>query len=131
MNDANYLYMNRIGHRNQEAGSEGCSRCVQDPGKRGEMERRDRRMPPSGIRPASEEMPGRSREEQPFGMRPWMGAGQRNMPCFAGNWAEQFPVGMGYVPMQNWQQTYSMEEAFQRGTIFPILDLPFVMGRCM
>lgn len=45
--------------------------------------------------------------------------------------AEQFPVGMGYVPMQRWQSTYSMEDGFRRGTIFPELDLPFMMGRCI
>lgn len=39
-------------------------------------------------------------------------------------------IGMGYVPWQRWRQTYPLAQAFQRGTIFPELDLPFVMGRC-
>ena len=43
---------------------------------------------------------------------------------------EQYPVGMGYVPWQQWQQTYSLEQGFKRGTIFPDLDLTFNMGRC-
>ncbi|MCI8837458.1 MAG: spore coat associated protein CotJA [Hungatella sp.] len=43
---------------------------------------------------------------------------------------EQYPVGMGYVPWQQWQQTYSLEQGFMRGTIFPDLDLTFNMGRC-
>ena len=43
--------------------------------------------------------------------------------------AEQFPVGMGYVPMQRWQSTYSMEDGFRRGTIFPELDKPFLGKR--
>ncbi len=43
---------------------------------------------------------------------------------------EQYPVGMGYVPWQQWQQTYSLEKGLNRGTIFPDLDLPFLMGRC-
>lgn len=43
---------------------------------------------------------------------------------------EMYPTGMGYVPWQQWQQTYSLERGFSRGTIFPELDLPFVMGRC-
>lgn len=43
---------------------------------------------------------------------------------------EHFPVGMGYVPMQGWESTYPMEQGFQRGTIFPSLDDPFMMGRC-
>lgn len=45
-------------------------------------------------------------------------------------YADRFPVGMGYVPMQPWQTPYPLERAFMRGTIFPALDLPFVMGRC-
>lgn len=43
---------------------------------------------------------------------------------------EMYPTGMGYVPWQQWQQTYSLDRGFSRGTIFPELDLPFVMGRC-
>ncbi len=43
---------------------------------------------------------------------------------------DQYPAGMGYVPWQQWGQTYTMEQALYRGTIFPELDLPFVMGRC-
>ena len=43
---------------------------------------------------------------------------------------EQYPVGMGYVPMQHWETVFSMELGFQKGTIFPSLDYPFVMGRC-
>lgn len=43
---------------------------------------------------------------------------------------EQYPVGMGYVPWQQWQQTYPLEQGMHRGTIFPDLDLPFTMGRC-
>ena len=41
-----------------------------------------------------------------------------------------FPVGMAYVPMQKWQQTYDLGLGFSLGTIFPDLDRPFVMGRC-
>lgn len=43
---------------------------------------------------------------------------------------EQYPVGMGYIPWQQWQQTYPLEQGIRRGTIFPDLDLPFTMGRC-
>lgn len=46
----------------------------------------------------------------------------------AGN-IQQYPVAMGYVPWQQWQQTYSLDQGLSRGTIFPELDLPFVMGR--
>ena len=37
-------------------------------------------------------------------------------------------IRMGYVPVQSWQQPYALETAFRRGTIFPDLDLPFMMG---
>ena len=43
---------------------------------------------------------------------------------------ERYPVGMGYVPVQSWEAPFPMDRAFQRGTIFPSLDYPFVMGRC-
>ncbi len=42
----------------------------------------------------------------------------------------KFPVGMGYVPWQNWETPYPMAQALNRGTIFSALDLPFMMGRC-
>ena len=42
----------------------------------------------------------------------------------------RFPIGMGYLPMQMWETTYPLARGFVRGTIFPSLDLPFVMGRC-
>lgn len=40
------------------------------------------------------------------------------------------PIAMAYTPWQQWNQTYPIEKGFTRGTIFPELDLPFVMGRC-
>lgn len=43
---------------------------------------------------------------------------------------ENYPLAMAYVPWQQWKQTYALDRGFQRGTIFPELDLPFVMGRC-
>lgn len=43
---------------------------------------------------------------------------------------EQYPAAMAYVPWQQWQQTYPLDKGFNQGTIFPDLDLPFVMRRC-
>ena len=37
---------------------------------------------------------------------------------------EHTPLAMAYVPLQQWGQTYDEEKAFERGTIFPELDLP-------
>lgn len=34
-------------------------------------------------------------------------------------------LAIASVPLQKWQQTYRPEEAFQNGTIFPELNLPF------
>lgn len=39
-------------------------------------------------------------------------------------------IAMAYVPMQRWNKVYDMSRGLTRGTIFPELDLPFVMGRC-
>ena len=57
-------------------------------------------------------------------------SGNVNCPGSSIGPLENFPIGMGYVPMQQWRQTYSLEQGFSRGTIFPELDLPFIMGRC-
>lgn len=36
------------------------------------------------------------------------------------------PVAMAYVPLQKWKDTYSLEEAFDKATLFPDLNLPFL-----
>lgn len=41
------------------------------------------------------------------------------------------PVGMGYVPWQNYECTYEPAQAFAAGTIFPELDKPFYGRRGM
>lgn len=38
------------------------------------------------------------------------------------------PLAMAYVPWQGWEETYSLEEGFKAGTVFPCLDLPFKGG---
>lgn len=72
-----------------------------------------------------------------FGMRmpaPQQVMGQEPVAAMPGCSMEalrdRFPVGMGYVPMQQWEMPYPMERALMRGTIFSALDYPFVMGRC-
>lgn len=37
-----------------------------------------------------------------------------------------FPLGMAYVPMQQWKEIYEPEVAFRRGTQFQQLDFPFI-----
>lgn len=39
------------------------------------------------------------------------------------------PLGMAYVPMQQWNQTYDMKKGLKVGTIFPELDKPFIGRR--
>lgn len=42
---------------------------------------------------------------------------------------EQTPVvGMAYVPWQHLQTVYDSEKGFSRGTIFPELDKPWLVG---
>ncbi len=43
---------------------------------------------------------------------------------------DQFAVGMTYTPWQRWGETYSAEKGLDRGTIFPVLDMPFAGRRC-
>ena len=38
---------------------------------------------------------------------------------------DNMPIAMAYVPFQQWRNLYEPAEAFQRGTIFKELDLPF------
>lgn len=39
---------------------------------------------------------------------------------------ESTPIGMMYVPFQEWETPYDPDLAISRGTIFPSLDLPFI-----
>ncbi|MCQ2459497.1 MAG: spore coat associated protein CotJA [Ruminococcus sp.] len=38
------------------------------------------------------------------------------------------PLGIAYVPFQQWGDVYSDDEGFPKGTIFPDLDFPFEKG---
>ena len=42
----------------------------------------------------------------------------------------EYPIAMAYVPWQQWQTTYPLDQALMQGTIFPELDLQFNYGRC-
>lgn len=35
------------------------------------------------------------------------------------------PLAIAYVPMQQWDKTYKLDIALQKGTIFPELSMPF------
>lgn len=55
-----------------------------------------------------------------------------NRPCRQGsqdrydNWGDEFPIGMGYVPWQQWRDLYEPAKALQVGSIFAELDKPFL-----
>lgn len=39
---------------------------------------------------------------------------------------DDYPIGMTYVPWQQWRNIYEPDKALQRGTIFEELDKPFL-----
>lgn len=41
-----------------------------------------------------------------------------------------FAVAMTYTPWQRWGEVYQAEKGLDRGTIFPVLDMPFSGRRC-
>lgn len=45
---------------------------------------------------------------------------------------KQFPLGMTYVPMQEFENLYeNLEEAYDYGTLFRDLNKPFTGRRCV
>ncbi len=49
-----------------------------------------------------------------------------------GDFTDNFPPAMAYVPWQYWHRVYDLEKGLACGTIFPELDKPFlgVRGGC-
>lgn len=50
-----------------------------------------------------------------------------SMPAFP----KETPVGMAYVPYQQWQNIYEPDVALERATIFKDLDKPFLGERAV
>lgn len=46
-------------------------------------------------------------------------------PAKKSRFPEHTPLAMAYVPFQEWSEVYSEEKAFDAGTLFPELNLPF------
>lgn len=42
----------------------------------------------------------------------------------------EFPIGMAYVPIQQWRRLYDICAAFRNGTLFQELNLDFLGRRC-
>lgn len=51
-------------------------------------------------------------------------AGEMQMPKT--EFPENISLAMAYVPFQRWEQPYAEAIAFERGTMFPGLDFPFI-----
>lgn len=78
-----------------------------------------------GGMPSSMPMPSMNRPPMPPRRREASEPRRSGEACI-----DRMPIAMGYVPCQQWSQTYPLDKSLERGTIFPELDLPFVMGRC-
>lgn len=93
------------------------------------------RPAPCQVQPVVRPMPCQCQDQTPIMPRPAVPSQNASVsPAFSTCVREDrlsgMPIAMGYVPWQKWKQTYSLEQGLNRGTIFPELDLPFVMGRC-
>lgn len=47
------------------------------------------------------------------------------VPGSMSRFPEETPLAMAYVPMQQWSEVYNEADAFDAGTLFPELNLPF------
>ncbi len=46
--------------------------------------------------------------------------------CTLKTFPKEISVAMAYVPFQQWCDVYQCDKALCQGTIFPVLDLPFM-----
>lgn len=89
---------------------------------------------PSGVyadRCAGFAPDGRPEEPSYTVRNPYGAADNRFCPCRECDLshADQLPLGMGYVPVQEWQNTYDTQTALCRGSLFPELYKPFAGSR--
>lgn len=56
--------------------------------------------------------------------------GNELMPQPQTRFPSDTPIGMAYVPFQQWTEVYDADKGFSRGTMFPELDMPFMGGGC-
>lgn len=49
-----------------------------------------------------------------------------NCPQPVGEFPEETPIAMAYVPFQKWEKPYDKDTGLARATIFPSLDKPFI-----
>ncbi len=46
--------------------------------------------------------------------------------CTISVFPKEISVAMAYVPFQQWCDVYECDKALCQGTVFPVLDLPFM-----
>ena len=46
--------------------------------------------------------------------------------CAVSVFPKEISVAMAYVPFQQWCDVYDCDKALCQGTVFPVLDLPFM-----
>lgn len=49
-----------------------------------------------------------------------------NNRCAISVFPKEISVAMAYVPFQQWCDIYECDKALCQGTVFPVLDLPFM-----
>lgn len=67
--------------------------------------------------------------DKPMNGNMMMSDGMMNKNCMPqpiGALPKYMPIGMAYVPFQEWEKPYDDNIALSRGTIFPSLDKPFL-----
>lgn len=68
---------------------------------------------------------GRRQTSSPAMSRPCNSCECVDTPSIQNDPLRGMAVGIGYVPWQQWECVYNVDEGLSRGTIFPSLDLPF------
>lgn len=61
----------------------------------------------------------------PPNLTPPTQGGEQTTPSFSID-PDLLSLAMAFVPYQAWVQTYELDVALDRGTLFPVLDKPFL-----
>lgn len=68
---------------------------------------------------------------RPYGYSPQRGMDKMSCPCERTSALPENPVvAMSYIPYQECNDVYPPDKALMIGTIFPVLDKPFLAGWC-
>lgn len=81
-------------------------------------------LPP--IASPLQDMKDKMKEEEDMMQTMVMYPGKQEKESHCEDCLDNMPIAMSYTPLQRWKQTYEPAVGFDRGTIFPELDLPFI-----